>query len=204
MQVIEGESGPLTTVEAVMQRVDTEDEDLLETLIEQATSEITSLSGREFAYQRVKETGLRERDGEIHLSLTPVREIHEVNRSGEWEPDFDIDDADAGIITRARPRGRSASYLWWDEPYVPVYSNTERYSVEYTGGYHLPGEGDRDLPRDLESICIEMVKAAYESISGNERVESKQVDQLRIKYRDSMAGVPGVERRLARYRRVTV
>lgn len=59
------------------------------------------------------------------------------------------------------------------------------YKVSYTGGYYLPASASRDLPYDIEDVCIQMVATAYRNKGKNRYIASEKILSASVSYRDA-------------------
>lgn len=138
----------------------------------------------------------REPRGEVlRLSRYPVVEVLEVVEDGTTltPDDYELDEA-TGQLWRLSDGDR----IWW--------SDAAAITVQYTGGYALPG----DLPADIQRAAIDQAKASYMGAGRDPNLRSFSVpDVYQASYSvgggDSM-GKSGllaqVEGALAPYRRL--
>lgn len=198
-------SHDLTTLEKVKERLgitDTSADVLLANLITEVSAQIASYTGRVFASERVIEHIFSSGSHYLTLSRTPVSQVHSVTLDGEAVSGWELWKASAGFLFRSAGWGRGAT-SWW--PGYGYDYGHQRYAVEYTGGYLLPGAADRDLPHDLEAAAIEMVVGGYQGAGEGGEIESLKVDDLTVRYAAPTEGAglpPSAKGVLGRYRRV--
>lgn len=189
----------------------------LEGLILDASDTIESRTSRQFRKEEVTEqlAGL----GTVRLAVarTPIDTSAEVTityDAVEVDSDtYEVEDAGAGFL-------RSIYGTWnWDANALPTIGvdplpGTERklYEVTYTGGYVLPNDtvGSRDLPRDLELACRQLVAQLYFGIGRDPSIVQEKVLSGSVTYQKGSvdsgpdSDLPPLTRAAVRkYRRVT-
>lgn len=154
----------------------------LEGLILDASELIANRVNRQFRKEEVTEQLAGLGTVRLLLSRTPIdtAETITVTYDGsEVDADtYEVEDANAGFL-------RSIYGTWnWDANALPniahdVLPGSERklYEVTYTGGYVLPNDsvGVRDLPRDLETACRQLVAQLYYGIGRDPTVVQEKV-----------------------------
>jgi hypothetical protein len=143
----------LTTVDAAREFLavgDAVDEQSLLRLIAQASAAVVSHCRRPFARETVSESFRPRGAGPLILSRTPVVGPVAMSLDGAafLATDLDLDPA-SGLLHRIGGAGLLA--CWGG------YSAT----VQYTGGWLLPGQEGRDLPEDVELACLTTMAAQY-------------------------------------------
>jgi hypothetical protein len=143
----------LTTRETLKLRLkfdEDPEEEILDALALEASDMIATHCDRVFGKETVREQFRLEchLDGPLILARRPVVSIVAVTEAGTAlaATDYEID-KDKGLLTR----------LSGDEP---ACWRSGKILVDYSGGWILPGWSGqtRNLPADVESACIELVK----------------------------------------------
>lgn len=166
----------LADFKTMMQITDTDNDAFITDLIKKASGYIETYCNRKFAQQRVKERVKAESDFTVlKLAYAPVTTIHEVKFKGTT--------VSASLYTTYR---KSIGFVDSADGYPWEYTGRDfSYVVEYTFGYKLPGENDRNLPQEIEQACMSMVKAAYLSRDRHPGVKIEDVPQV---YKIAFAG----------------
>lgn len=175
------ESRDLTTVPAVL-AVLGEDADpaLVGRLIRAATDAIERYCGRTFARQTYVETLDGNASRELLLRNTPIVGTPTIVCESAPVADFEVSDADAGILYRALGWERTGDVYWFAEPSAVWPTGARRYAVTYEAGYLLPGQDGRDLPGDIENACVETVCVWYRRAGEDPNLRQKKVDDLTL------------------------
>ncbi|MFC0410977.1 head-tail connector protein [Roseomonas elaeocarpi] len=143
----------LTTVPAARDHLllgDDVDETYLRDLIAQASAAIVSHCRRAFARETVRETFRPRGSAPLILDRTPVAGAVTLTVAGQA---VDADGTELNTLSGLLYRlDGAARWTAW---------GCDATAVEYTGGYALPGEPDRDLPADIEEACLIMVAARH-------------------------------------------
>lgn len=161
-----------TTVEALQKRVDTGamSSEILAQDIEAWSLRLEADIGRVLAQERVQQTDYGSNLGLIVLERQPVIAIHSVTIDGVAVEStrYHLDDPGAGILRIDNTQGIYL-HLLGDRSYGLADNGPrgERYVVEYTGGYVLPGwpadpYGARTLPLDIELAVIDAMRFELE------------------------------------------
>lgn len=178
------ESNALTTLATLKEELKITVADFdsyLERLINVYSTQIETLCNRKFQQQAVSEEEVIGH-GTRYLSVEryPIDSIDEIlYRDTEVDSSsYQIDgDGGAGLII-------NLDGTWhWD---VMPAANTARdpipgserpyYKVSYTGGYVLPNDdGTRDLPYDLEDLCVMMCVEHYRRQGEDRKIKSEKV-----------------------------
>ena len=178
----------LTTVDAVLGHESVDDDASpaeIGTLIDAATRTIERYCGRTFALQTYEEKIDGNASRELLLRHSPIIGTPEIVVNSSPLIDFEIGDADAGILYRELGWEQSGDLYWYTEASFLPAVNGMRYTVTYQAGYVLPGEEDTTLPADFEKACIETV--AYWFVrDADPNVRSHKVDDLAITYAEGM------------------
>lgn len=179
------------TVKAELGISGTTDDDLLDTLIHQASARTFSFTGRELASETVRERFLVPCGcGVIWLARTPVSAISgtvDVHTLGITEDgtaltvdtDYEYNPA-TGEVWRLDSDGNRTE--WAADALITAI---------YTGGYVTL----TNLPHDLERAAIELVKAAYRARTRDPALRSKSIPDVYTEtYRDAdkMTGDSGM------------
>lgn len=203
---VAAESTALTTLvraKAELGLTSTDDDAVLEGMIDRASSAIARETRRTFGIETVTETMDGTGSRLLGLSRAPIVEVTEVTEDGSAITDYSVEDADAGALYRANGWGRSGGLrMWGTEAYasgyiLPGYQD-QRYSVTYRAGYLLadavlPDDlgpdaiGPQNLPGAVEQACLETIKAWFMSRDVDPSVASVRVGQLSVSYRGESA-----------------
>jgi len=143
----------LTTIPAArdhLQLGDEVDDIYLGELIAQASASIVSYCRRPFARETVRETFRPRGATPLILDRTPVQGAVSATVAGQALDATTIEiNPLSGLLYRL---DGTARWTAW---------SCDATAVEYTGGYALPGQPDRDLPADVEQACLIMVAARF-------------------------------------------
>lgn len=137
----------------------------LDALIKRASSLIVSITNREFAQETVTELLPGNGSYRMVLSRTPVVSLGNISFDGtpltqaELD-DIDIEDQEAGFIWN-KNKWRSTNIFISSITPINTRFFSRKWSIQYVGGYILPGQPGRTLPHDIEQACIEIVKTWY-------------------------------------------
>jgi hypothetical protein len=164
----------LTTVDTVKLELgvtDTASDDLILTLIHQASNIIAVHCNRIFGLEEVVETYWperlywSERTDTFLLKRTPVDAISNVTLDGTVLPpsEYRVDN-DSGLLYRLD--GSSWPWCWW--------SFSRQVVIEYSGGYNLLGT----LPYALERAAISLVKQYWSSVERDPALRAIDVPGL--------------------------
>lgn len=180
----------LTTLSAIKDalqlEVDTFDA-MLQRLISAATDTISQYAGRVYARQSYQEIVAGTNWPNLALTHTPIVGTPTIIIDSEPVTDFSVQDAEAGILYRQLGWDKKAWVGWMVEQYTLPSTEELNITVDYTAGYLLPGEDDRDLPFDVEQACITTVCDWYRRHQrGGGDVQSRKVGDLSITYRDAV------------------
>jgi hypothetical protein len=189
-------SDNLTTLEAIKLEIGIVDDLSLDSYfraqIQQASAEIHSITGQYFPQERVTEqvAGL----GMKNLSLIrrPLVTIHEILSDSDPITDYEIGNADAGILFR-EAGWRWTSGNWWGIEGTPVTGEEDwQFSIDYTAGYLTPQQvldaetGTRTLPFDIERACIELIKGRYYSRDRDANIVSERIGDYAVTYSQTL------------------
>ena len=195
----------LTTVARVKQELDITSNDndaLLGSKIDEATSEIEAHLGRFFRRETLTETfwGDSECAQYLILARAPVASITSVTiddvavDSTEWRLD-----AATGILHRLDSTGYPSFWSW-----------CKSVVVVYVAGYLLPGEVGRTLPEAIEAGALSLMSAFWQSRGRDPLVKSEEIPGVeRVDYWVGYIGEagqlpPDVITKIAPFRRVLV
>lgn len=180
----------LTDLKTALEITTSDDDDLLNLLLDAASQTIVDYTGREFARERVLETLPGYGDTNLLLSRAYVDTINSVLHSGEAIVDFIISDAEAGILYRARAWDWTAG-IGFSLTARPIAGTEEpRFAINYYGGYWLssftgtkPDEA-KDLPASIAQACIDTVHLWYtqrksDIVAGTESI---RIGDYSVKY----------------------
>lgn len=129
--------------------------DILQQLIEDASSRIEAHLGFRLPYERVLQTFRPDRCGEARETLilerSPVDVIHAVaeDDTAVSASEYEFDE-DAGLLYRLDSSG-----------YRSNWSASRSITVNYSAGYRLPDDTDQTLPAAIEGACVAFVRALW-------------------------------------------
>lgn len=144
----------------------TASDEMIEMLIEWASSEIAAYCNRTFAQETLVETFFELGSNRLPLSHYPVKQINSVTENGTvlTADDYDLD-AQTGILTKDTE---------WSLPTV----------VDYRGGYDLPFES----PLALRQAALLMTREAYYAAArGDATIRMVSHKETRVIYFDPNA-----------------
>ncbi|MFC0410940.1 head-tail connector protein [Roseomonas elaeocarpi] len=143
----------LTTIPAARDHLllgDDVDEKYLGDLIDQASATVVSHCRRPFARETVRETFRPRGATPLILDRTPVQGAVALTVAGQA---IDAEGTELNTLSGLLYRlDGAARWTAW---------GCDVTAVEYTGGFALPGEPNRDLPSDIEQACLIMVAARH-------------------------------------------
>jgi uncharacterized phiE125 gp8 family phage protein len=159
----------LTTVERVKLelRIDVSTyDDLLQTKIEEATSDIESHTGRTFCRATLSERFLGAGClQELLLTRYPVPSVTSVTVDGvALQVSEYLIDTDKGILYRLDASGYDIGWTWCRD-----------IVVVYVGGYLMPGVSGRNLPPALEAGAVDLVQSFWFSRGRDPMVKAVDV-----------------------------
>lgn len=178
----------LTTVREVKLNIGldldaSDQDDRIASLIHAASSAIETYCNRVFARQTYIETVAGTDHPRLMVSHTPVQSITSIVCDSSPVVDYDLEDANSGVLYRDAGWLRGAWIGWDVESRVVPLSEELNHTIEYEAGYLLPGQDDRDLPHDVEYACVLTVAHWYrKETRGGGDVQSKKVGDLAITY----------------------
>jgi hypothetical protein len=210
---VQAASTLLTTLDRVRAELgyadsETTDDDVLQDLIERASSAIAYETRRTFGLETVLETLDGSGSRLLPLTRTPILEVTEVTEDSTVldTTEYSVEDKEAGALYRRNGWGRSGGLrMWGNEAFssgyiLPGYQD-QRYTVTYRAGYLLPGEinpylgsGSDDpqpLPGAVEQACLDTVRAWFLDRDADPSVGAVRVGTLSVTYRgDSTSSTP--------------
>lgn len=184
----------LTTLATVKSELSITDSGLdaqLQNLIDRASAVVArACGGRVFGQETVSETwrdarqhwysrGMTRYGAPLILTRAPVSSGYTVTEQGTAlvdGTDFEVDTA-AGLVWRLSGGCRTD---WCLRPLV----------IAYTAGWLLPGQVGRNLPADIEDVCLELVRRGYHGATRDSSVVMDLTEGVgRIQYAPN-AGAP--------------
>lgn len=207
----------LTTIAVMERELDLNDTALwalLGDLIKQATFQIQKFTGRVFAHEVVTE-GLPGTGTPVLLvTRTPIRSITQITINGTDLPstEYTIDDTETGSILLHTDSTPPAPQVWPLSAHVvsglslfPLLNmESNNVSIQYEGGYKMPGEAGRDLPYDLERACLDLCKTFYLERGENPRTIEQKVGDSSETLGANSGIPPHVLSRLIPWKRIAV
>jgi hypothetical protein len=172
----------------------------MEQLVLAASRAIERYCGITFAQQTYQET-LNGTDHEnLLLTHAPIVGTPTVTADGSPVVDFEVGDANAGILYREVGWARIAWVGWNHDVEVDrMASGYPLFVVDYTAGYKLPADKDTTLPPDIEEAAIMTAIQWYRRTNRDSDIRIKKVGDLSITYGtegEEYAGVPSMARAL--------
>jgi len=155
----------LVTLEQVKQELEittTTDDAFLNDIIDRVSGKIEDFTNRIFAKQTYLEKVAGNGSPQLLLSCVPIVSVTSVLCDSDQITDYEIQDAEAGILYRQAGWTWDAS-LWWKNSSFPSFaSQRQNFTIQYIAGYILPGEDKpQTLPKSIEDACIQGVKEMY-------------------------------------------
>lgn len=203
----------LARVKAELGITDISSDDILNELIDEASSAIAKECGWPFGVATYSETLPGSGSQLLGLGRVPIISVSQVLQDSDplptatvdAESGYSIEDADAGALYRRVGWGRTSGLLGWgSEAYATGYilpgrGATLRYAVTYTAGYTLPPLLNTILPPDpadplsppplpgaVQRACLTTIRSWWFSLNQDSTVASAQVDNVRIAYRAAL------------------
>jgi hypothetical protein len=134
------------------------------------------------------------------LTHAPIVGTPTVTADGSPVVDFEVGDANAGILYREVGWARIAWVGWNHDVEVDrMASGYPLFVVDYTAGYKLPADKDTTLPPDIEEAAIMTAIQWYRRTNRDSDIRIKKVGDLSITYGtegEEYAGVPSMARAL--------
>lgn len=173
----DAESKKLTTLDSVKDALGitgSDDDTLINTMIDSASRRIASFCGREFARQVLSETMPGYGDNTLMLSQTPVVTLTSVAYQGTTidSGNYELSNRDTGEIFNDYGFQDTAKHIRGVGDIPDPASRKNDYTVVYTAGYYLPsfseggsGVAPTDpgliLPVDIQLAATELAKSIY-------------------------------------------
>lgn len=195
------EATNLTTLDRVKLELgieNTDNDDLLEAKIAEASADIEASIGRTVCRAGITETFWPVTGGNLILDRYPVASIESVTVDDVLVTEWRLD-TQTGILYRLDESGYQLS--WYAAKSIIVV---------YTAGYIMPGETDRDLPYALEGAAIELVSSYWQARGRDASLKAEEIpDVIRREYWVGQVGSegelpPSVVTKIAPYRRAQV
>jgi len=183
---VAAESTDLTTVAAVKDSLGVASRKFdasISRLITAATSAIHAFVGHIYARQTYIETVNGSGHPILLLTNTPIISVTEIICDSSPVTDYEIQDANSGMLFRRQGWDLDAWSGWATTPYRIPGTGGLPYTVTYEAGYITPGLPDADLPPHIEQACIETVVDWYRSSKRDSAIQSKKVGDLSITYK---------------------
>lgn len=195
----------LDRIKAELNITGTANDVLLGAKLDEATSDIEAHLGGTLSRAAVSETmwaALGENSWTEYLTLErwPVASIASVTVDGVvLDSTLYRLDPDTGLLYRLDPAGFPCIWIW-----------CKAIVVAYSGGYLLPGESGRNLPRVLEAACVDLMLAYWTNRGRDPLIKTEDVPGLgRVEYWVGAVGEsgelpPSVTAKIAPYRRPSI
>ena len=136
-------------------------------------------------------------DAFIYIDRTPLNSITSIIWLGDGSTvssgDYEIWKAGQGAIYNANG---------WNDSRISM-TDFERYQVTFDGGWVTPQQGGtRDLPFDLENVCIDMVTTMWRQKGADAGIKSESILSTSVTYDRSHGGItPTMQEVLDSYKR---
>lgn len=182
-------------------------QNLIDDMILEASAAIESYCGRKFKQEALAEKVAGNGRKVLSIARPPIISISSITYDGTAEDStlYEIHDADAGLIYKKDGFIDTSAVLPLASSPEEPGSERKLYTVNYTGGYVLPGVTGRTLPYDIERACIRMVQF-YLNAPKNPNIKRQSVPQVYdVEYAHMEGGnsiPPEIARMLDPYRMV--
>lgn len=192
----------LTTTPAVVGRLGlSETPEGMDQLVLAVSRAIERYCGRVFAQQGYDETLNGSDIDTLVLAHSPIIGTPTILADNSPITDFEVRDAEAGLLYRSVGWARGAWVGWNNDIEIDrLGSSYPAFVISYTAGYKLPGEKDTTLPPDIEEAAIMTAMQWYRRQTRDGDVKAKKVGDLSITYGESEEathhGVPAMARAL--------
>ena len=155
----------LATVKSLIGISDTTDDALLSALITRASIAIAEYCDRVFAQEAVRESQPGTGNRHLLLERVPVVSIQQAVLDGTAidTTEYKIEDSNVGRLWRD---------VAWDRA---LDEQPDYWQIDYTAGFLLPGDANRNLPESVEQACIETVKSWYLARGRDATLRSEEI-----------------------------
>jgi hypothetical protein len=151
-------------------------------LIDAATDAIEEWCGRAFARQTYVETVAGSDHPLLMVTNTPIIGTPTIVCDSSPITDFEVRDAEAGILYREVGWARGEWAGWNVERWAKPGTEPLQFAVTYEAGYYLPGQSDRNLPGQIEQATVETIAAWFRSSRRDPAVKSKKIGDLALTF----------------------
>lgn len=208
--VSESTNSNLTRLETVKRELsisstDYSSDKLLWDMIGQASDYIRDYTDRDFHLKTLDETMPSKGGNYLVLTHTPIKTINYIELDGSSIAStlYEVDDPEAGVVWKEGGFDHTVITRNFITAEPTRYGRRD-WKVRYQAGYNLPGSTGRDLPRNVERACIEIVKSWYSRRQQDGSVRREEVGDAVVEYFEdsiSMAAPKNALDLLAPYRR---
>ena len=157
---------------------DTDDDAIIEDLIEEAQSVIETITGRTWGKREVKERVPGYGGTEILVDSRPIVTLHGIKFEDQTlDPDtYEIMDANAGIIHRET--GFASTHSVDQSVTLQPLAGTQspKFEVHLTAGYDLATAQTPNFPAILRRAANDFVVSAYTTRDVGSRLTSRKID----------------------------
>jgi len=171
------------------------DDAYLERLINAASDFIERYCSRQFQRASVTEKVQGYGDSFLRLGRRPIDTAVAITITLDGAAvdsiSYEVHDAEAGLLIGKS--GWADTTSLFEGPAWDGHAGSERklYSVTYTGGYVLPGDGGtRTLPYDLEDACVGLVVSRYRSRGQDQRIKSESLLSYSVTFGEAEIPAP--------------
>jgi len=190
----------LTTIGQLAQELgDIAEGSLLSAYLDRASGIIEEYLERPLPVQTYREKIAGHGASTIMLSEMPVVEITSVTSGGDPILDYEMQDAEAGIVYR-KGGWQWSGTLWWKTSAFPdTYTQRFNFVFTYRAGFVLPGEAGRTLPYEIEQACIDLVRHMFLHREDDSTVTSQKTATYSVTYAEG--GMGNILRKLDRWKK---
>lgn len=157
---------------------------LLNFYIDCASDSIRDICRRHFRRETITEKIATFGRTILLVQRTPIVSITEIlfYDSVVTATDYEVADADAGMIFNENGWTSSEQSLTHLKSRVMPDQEARNYTVTYIGGYLMPDEGSRNLPYSIEWACLELAKFFYLERGLNPSISSERLGDYSASY----------------------
>lgn len=193
----------LTTVAAAhsfleLDPLDVSRDELIASLIRQASAAIVDYTGRQWAERQYLEICRGTGGTELLLTHTPIIGTPTITLDSSPVVDFMVDDVEAGVLYRKLRWTAAPDWGWNIEPAVMPGASEPNFYVTYYAGYvlrggtALAGADSRALPESIERACLIAVGDWLKRVPRDNSISSKKVGDLATSYKSAYEASPAI------------
>ena len=155
----------------------------LELMIDAATAAIEQHCGTVFCRQTYSEVLAGSDTEMLVLSRTPIVGTPTVACEGEPVVDFEVRDAEYGLLYR-EVGWKTKAWVGWDVEPTRTTLDAPVFAVAYTAGYIVPGGDDSNLPANIRVAAAMAAAHLYRRDRSDPDILTKKVEGFSITYRE--------------------